>query len=303
MEGPRLVIEGLAVAADPNFKTFEAAYPFVIQKLLTENSADTRKILHSVVFNKRKEFQWQRLALFLRVGATRYADSLLWGSILLPELANGVIGGIFFNFQKALQQVVASNDETSLDYLPNRAGVSDVANLVLKLLPSKDGVVLRRLIMTADGASLIRAMVSKEASFFRQQISRVIANILYQWMIESLGSRVSVTQNNSQLTLAHGADNGDLGSSSTLSTPNYDYQSFLRDKRLKVIFLKVLDPVRRDPVLMLRLLLEFLCYVCHGFSSGFSPAFSFSIQNLSRLNFIISQAICNQCFEFLVPYR
>lgn len=48
-----------------------------------------------------------------------------------------------------MQRVVASNDETSLDYLPNRAGISDVANLVLKLLPSKDGVVLRRLIMTA----------------------------------------------------------------------------------------------------------------------------------------------------------
>lgn len=25
-----------------------------------------------VVFNKKKEFQWQRLSLFLRVGATRY---------------------------------------------------------------------------------------------------------------------------------------------------------------------------------------------------------------------------------------
>lgn len=100
---------------------------------------------------------------------------------------------------------------------------------------------------------MIRAMVSKEASFFRQQLCRVIADILHQWMFESLGSRVSVTQNNSQLTLARGTDNGDLGSSSKLSTASYDYQSFLRDKRLKVIFLKVLDPVRRDPVLMLRL--------------------------------------------------
>lgn len=41
-------LSGLAVAADPNFKTFEAAYPYVVRKLLTENSAETRKILHSV---------------------------------------------------------------------------------------------------------------------------------------------------------------------------------------------------------------------------------------------------------------
>jgi aarF domain-containing kinase len=44
-----LVFPGLAAAGDPNFKTFEAAYPFVVQKLITENSAATRKILHSVL--------------------------------------------------------------------------------------------------------------------------------------------------------------------------------------------------------------------------------------------------------------
>ncbi|QHN78958.1 uncharacterized protein DS421_19g665940 [Arachis hypogaea] len=63
--------EGLAIAADKNFKTFEAAYPYVVRKLLTENSPETRNILHSVLLNRKKEFQWQRLSLFLRVGATR----------------------------------------------------------------------------------------------------------------------------------------------------------------------------------------------------------------------------------------
>ena len=41
-------LSGLAVAADTNFKTFEAAYPYVVRKLLTDNSAAMRKILHSV---------------------------------------------------------------------------------------------------------------------------------------------------------------------------------------------------------------------------------------------------------------
>lgn len=41
-------LSGLAVSADKSFKTFEAAYPYVVQKLLTDNSAATRKILHSV---------------------------------------------------------------------------------------------------------------------------------------------------------------------------------------------------------------------------------------------------------------
>lgn len=37
------------MAADPEFKTFHAAYPYVVQKLLYENSAPTRTILYSVI--------------------------------------------------------------------------------------------------------------------------------------------------------------------------------------------------------------------------------------------------------------
>lgn len=36
------------MAADKNFKTFQAAYPYVVQKLLTENTLETRRILYSV---------------------------------------------------------------------------------------------------------------------------------------------------------------------------------------------------------------------------------------------------------------
>ncbi|XVF83255.1 hypothetical protein PTKIN_Ptkin16aG0472000 [Pterospermum kingtungense] len=220
-------LEGLAVAADPSFKTFEAAYPFVVRKLLTENSAETRKILHSVVLNKKKEFRWERLAPFLRVGSTR----------------------------KSLQLVAASNAETSLDNLPNRTnGVFDVAYLLLRLLPSKDGVVLRRLIMTADGASLVRAVVSKEAKAFRFQLCKIIADILYQCVFEALGQGVPTSQYSYQLRLAGGPQNRELGPSSRLSTTTtvYDYQSLLRDRRLKVIFSKILKSARREPVLMLR---------------------------------------------------
>ncbi|GKU91734.1 hypothetical protein SLEP1_g5561 [Rubroshorea leprosula] len=218
-------LEGLALAADQNFKTFEAAYPYVVQKLLTENSAETRKILHSVIFSRRKEFRWERLNLFLRVGATR----------------------------KSLQKLVGSSFETSTVYATDRTnGVFDVAYLMLKLLPSKDGVVLRRLLMTANGASLVRAMVSKEAGFFRHQLCRIIADVLYQWMVVALGLGARATQYSSQVRLAGGSGNIEVGPSSRLSNPNYDYQSLLRDRRFKVIFLKILDSTRKEPMLMLR---------------------------------------------------
>ncbi|XP_034704591.1 uncharacterized protein slr1919 [Vitis riparia] len=218
-------LEGLAIAADKNFKTFEAAYPYVVQKLLTDNSPATRRILHSVVLNRRKEFQWQKLSLFLRVGATR----------------------------KGLQQLVAPNGEAPLNYSPGGVnGTVDVANLVLRLLPSKDGVVLRRLLMTADGASLIRMMISKEAIFFRQQLCKAIADVLYQRMLEVIGQGIAITQHSSQWRLRSGPNNRDLSSLSRSSALTYDYQSVLRDRRLKVIFFKIIDSVRRDPVLTLR---------------------------------------------------
>ncbi|KAK6929208.1 TMEM115/Pdh1/Rbl19 [Dillenia turbinata] len=202
-------LEGLAVAADKNFKTFDAAYPYVVRKLLTDNSAASRRILHSVVLNRRKEFQWQKLSLFLRVGATR----------------------------QGLQRMIASDGETSLASLPEgTSGVFDVANLILRLLPSKEGVVLRRLLMTADGSSLVRAMVSKDGIFYRQQLCKIIADILYQWMFDSLGQGITPTQHNSRV-----------------ASPINHYETMLRDRRLKVIFFKIMGSVRRDPVLMLRL--------------------------------------------------
>ncbi|GAV89069.1 APH domain-containing protein/ABC1 domain-containing protein [Cephalotus follicularis] len=221
-------LEGFAVAADQNFKTFEAAYPYVVHKLLTENSAETRKILHSVVLNKKKELQWQRFALFLRVGSTR----------------------------KVLQRLVAPKSETSIDYLPYGAnGNFDVANLVMRLLPSKNGAVLRRLLMTADGPSLVWPMVSKEAIFFRQQLCRAIADILYECVLDTCGQGVTATRYSSKFRLAGGVGSRELGTSSRFSTPIYTM--IFRDRRLKVIFSKVFDSVRRDPILMLR-----FCWTC-----------------------------------------
>lgn len=55
-----------------------------------------------------------------------------------------------------MQRLTTVNSATSDGYLLNKAngGAINVANLVLKLLPSKEGVVLRRLLMTAVSAFL-----------------------------------------------------------------------------------------------------------------------------------------------------
>lgn len=98
---------------------------------------------------------------------------------------------------------------------------------------------------------MIRAVVSKEAKFFRQQLCGVIADMLCQWILETLGGGVTA-QNGSRMALNSGTASRDLGPSSRLSTPMYDYHSILRDRRLRVIFSSKLNSARRDRILMLR---------------------------------------------------
>lgn len=83
-----------------------------------------------------------------------------------------------------------------------------------------------------DGASLVRAMVSKEAVFFRQQLCGIIADILYKWMSNNIGL--------GNIAPAH------------CEAPVDEYLPILRDRRLRVIASKAFRDAQRDPLLMLR---------------------------------------------------
>ncbi|XP_075502798.1 uncharacterized protein LOC142540491 isoform X2 [Primulina tabacum] len=215
-------LEGLATAADPTFKTFEAACPFVVQKLLVDDSPPARRVLHSVVFNRRREFQWNRLALFLRVGATR----------------------------NRLLSLLPSTTRASLGHPVQVAPEVDMANLVFRLLPSKNGFVLRRLLMSADGTSLIRAAVSKEASPFHRQFCMALADTIYKWMCQALVKRFNLSRLSSILMVASEAKYRSIGST-RLTSPS-EYESILRDRRLRVIFSKATYSARKDRILMLK---------------------------------------------------
>ncbi|XP_008807297.3 uncharacterized protein slr1919 isoform X1 [Phoenix dactylifera] len=217
-------LEGLALAADQNFKTFQSAYPYVVQKLLYDNSASTRRILYSVVFNKRREFQWKFFLLFLRIGSMR----------------NGT------NVHNMLLTCKSSAYSQNV-----REGVFEVANLILQLLPSKDGIVLRRLLMTADATSLTGAMISKDATFIRQHLSWAIADIICHWMIKAVGWNEALGQHNHQVIVVKGQQERQMDLPPAPST--HVLQKVLSDRRMKVIFYKVLHDVRGDPILMLRL--------------------------------------------------
>ncbi|KAK9158321.1 hypothetical protein Scep_004895 [Stephania cephalantha] len=255
-------LEGLAVAADKDFKTFKAAYPYVVRKLLTDNSGPSRRILHSALLNRRKELQWKMLELFIRAGS-------------------GARRGIYVG--------VVSNTGTSLSYgAAGSSGEFDVSTLVLRLLSSKDGVVLRRLLMTVNGASLVQAMVSKEAIAFRQQVARALADVLHRWVINAFGTA------HSRMSLSDGSSYNE-GTLTTGPSPAYNYyESILRDRRLKVIFFKVMKSTRRKPLLMLRFCwASFVIFAsasalaCHRFLVSCVEAYISSV-SFARKQFAIS---------------
>lgn len=95
-----------------------------------------------------------------------------------------------------------------------------------------------------DGASLIKAVVSKEAKLFRQQLCEIIADILCQRIITLFGQGIAVTRFSRVVR--------ETGLSAQSSLSAYDYNSIFRDRRLRVIFSKALKSARRDPILMLR---------------------------------------------------
>lgn len=92
-------------------------------------------------------------------------------------------------------------------------------------------------------------MVSKEAIVFRRQLCRVIADIIYQWTSEAFGQATTIAQYGTRVSLASGPGNQE---SPRLATPISDYRYIFRDRRLKVIFSKVLGSTRKDPVLLMR---------------------------------------------------
>ncbi|XP_052144194.1 uncharacterized protein LOC127763508 isoform X1 [Oryza glaberrima] len=232
-------LEGLAIAADGTFKTFQAAYPYVVRKLLSDNSVATRRLLHQAIFNKRKEFQWNKITVFLKLATAR--GNFRYNTGVLPE-------------RKGLDvaKLVEISDASSSLHLnratPERA--LHTANLCLRLLLSKESIVIRRLVMTANAKSLARDLISKDASIYRVLLSRVLADVIFQWMVKATGfKRAGQLEPHPRVTA--GKNDEDLGLSKE-APALVTFQTAVRDRRLKVIFTKFVRDIREDPILMVR---------------------------------------------------
>ncbi|EFJ41125.1 hypothetical protein VOLCADRAFT_107815 [Volvox carteri f. nagariensis] len=63
------VLEGIALAADPNYKVLGSAYPWIARRLLTDPSGDLRKALRRLLYTEEGQFRFDRLESLLRQAA------------------------------------------------------------------------------------------------------------------------------------------------------------------------------------------------------------------------------------------
>ncbi|OEL35062.1 hypothetical protein BAE44_0003919, partial [Dichanthelium oligosanthes] len=233
-------LEGLAVAADETFKTFQAAYPYVVRKLLSDNSLATRRLLNQAIFNKKKEFQWQKIATFLKLASARSNFKYISGALPEPDTEDVNVA--------SLVEISGSSSLDCATATPERA--VHTANLCVRLLLSKDSVVIRRLIMTANAKSLARDLISRDALMFRVLLSKVIADVVCQWMLNFTGLN-RVTETRIQTPMAAGKNEGHLMMSEESSTL-VALEAAVRDRRMQLIFSKFVRELREEPVLMVR---------------------------------------------------
>lgn len=101
-----VTLEGIALSVDPNFKVLSVAYPYVANRLLTDQSAELRNALKDLLF-RDGSFRWNRLENLLRNAKTnqdfdlkttvdQVTDFLLSerGEFIRDRLADELVKGI-----------------------------------------------------------------------------------------------------------------------------------------------------------------------------------------------------------------
>lgn len=157
-------LEGFGLAVNPDFKTFGAAYPYAVRRVLNDYSPTTQRVLRSLLLTEQNAFKWDRISTLLAISQKSNAD-------------------------RAALEMVTVPTEDSRTEAPS-AGSSDpqpsVGNIA-ELLFSRKGVGIRRVIYEADARDLACMLISARAAKHR----RVVAGRLGEALFDILKGKYS----------------------------------------------------------------------------------------------------------------
>eukprot|EP00850_Spirogloea_muscicola_P017775 SM000156S02131 [mRNA] locus=s156:139962:145079:+ [translate_table: standard] len=132
-------LEGIALGADPHFKVFAAAYPYVLRRLLTDNAPATRDVLRNLVLTEDGEVKWAALSSLYEIARPNLSQSN---------------GGLL---EKGMKDSLASS--------------------IFEQLLSRSAAGPRRVLLQADVKKLVEVLLSSQGQEWRRKASRMIASV------------------------------------------------------------------------------------------------------------------------------
>ncbi|KAG6554988.1 hypothetical protein Mapa_003573 [Marchantia paleacea] len=147
-------LEGIALSVDPDYKVFASAYPYVVTRLLTDNSHLTRQVLQSLVLNDKKELRWDRIASIVKTSQAK------------PSNMKGT-------------GLVEDEHSSGADF-EEMAGRKNKSIALLSFALSQKGSCIRRVIVEADTISLAKSFISAPASSYRRKVTNILSEAFYR---------------------------------------------------------------------------------------------------------------------------
>lgn len=238
-------LEGIALSVDPNYKVFASAYPYVVTRLLTDNSRPTRQVLQSLVLNDKKELRWDRIASIVKTSQAEPSNMKSPGSAENGEQKSGA------NFEMA--------------------GRKNAFIALLSFSLSQKGSCIRRVLVEADTISLAKSFISAPASSYRRKVANILSEAFYRSGLRLLDIEQEGCTGASSIS--------NQGETQSLEEPTGSGQDFrkvlfdcavispdalLKNRRLWFLMKVLAGKMQRAPLLQLKVGWTIMTMVCYA---------------------------------------
>lgn len=207
-------LEGFSLAVDPEFKTFGSAYSYAVRRVLLDYSPTTQRMLRSLFLTENRAIKWERISNLLSISQKSVADRAVLEVVTIPK---GKKTG-----------ALAAIPDTLAGLNNPQSSTSNIA----RLLSSRQGVGIRRVMYEADARDIAYMFVSARAAKHR----RIIAERLGEALFNILKRKYTA------VNIEH----------VVVSQPVTMTDRIANDRRLHLILKSMVERLRPHPILLAR---------------------------------------------------
>ncbi|KAG0583481.1 hypothetical protein KC19_3G139700 [Ceratodon purpureus] len=204
-------LEGFGLAVNPDFKTFGAAYPYAVRRVLYDYSPTTQRVLRSLLLTEKNAFKWDRISSLLVISQKANADRAALETVTVPIEDS---------------RVDAPSTNSSTDSSDSQPSAGNIAELLF----SRKGVGIRRVIYEADARDLACMLTSARAAKYRRMVAGRLGEALFDILKKKFPTSSSETV--------------------TTSQPKSTADRIARDKRLQLILKSMVGRLQSQPILL-----------------------------------------------------